>query len=102
MLTDLRDHLVAELERQGKTAWAAEEFAALVASADRPPRGRPDPWGPHPGIHRGRGPPPVWPARAGRRGSARTRGAAPPGSTGYAAPAPSPGCARSGTPGTAW
>ncbi|MEV6491560.1 ribonuclease D, partial [Actinoplanes sp. NPDC051633] len=30
MLTDLRDHLAAELERQGKAAWAAEEFAALV------------------------------------------------------------------------
>jgi ribonuclease D len=55
MLTDLRDHLAAELERQGKTAWAAEEFAALVASADRPPRARPDPWRRTSGIHRVRG-----------------------------------------------
>ena len=56
LLTDLRDHLAAELERQGKTAWAAEEFAALVASADRPPRVRPDPWRRTSGIHRVRGP----------------------------------------------
>ncbi|MCY1140221.1 ribonuclease D [Actinoplanes sp. Pm04-4] len=55
LLTDLRDHLAAELERQGKTAWAAEEFAALVASADRPPRVRPDPWRRTSGIHRVRG-----------------------------------------------
>jgi ribonuclease D len=55
LLTDLRDHLAAELERQGKTAWAAEEFAALVASADRPPRMRPDPWRRTSGIHRVRG-----------------------------------------------
>ncbi|MBU2662379.1 ribonuclease D [Actinoplanes bogorensis] len=55
LLTDLRDHLAAELDRQGKTAWAAEEFAALVASADRPPRVRPDPWRRTSGIHRVRG-----------------------------------------------
>ncbi len=55
LLTDLRDHLAAELERQGKTAWAAEEFAALVAGADRPPRVRPDPWRRTSGIHRVRG-----------------------------------------------
>jgi ribonuclease D len=55
LLTDLRDHLAAELERQGKTAWAAEEFAALVASADRPPRVRSDPWRRTSGIHRVRG-----------------------------------------------
>jgi len=55
LLTDLRDHLAAELERQGKSAWAAEEFAALVASADRPPRVRPDPWRRTSGIHRVRG-----------------------------------------------
>lgn len=55
MLTDLRDHLAAELERQGKAAWAAEEFAALVATADRPPRVRPDPWRRTSGIHRVRG-----------------------------------------------
>jgi ribonuclease D len=55
LLTDLRDHLATELERQGKTAWAAEEFAALVASADRPPRVRSDPWRRTSGIHRVRG-----------------------------------------------
>jgi ribonuclease D len=55
LLVDLRDHLAAELERQGKAAWAAEEFAALVASADRPPRVRADPWRRTSGIHRVRG-----------------------------------------------
>jgi ribonuclease D len=55
LLTDLRDRLAAELDRQGKTAWAAEEFAALVASADHPPRVRPEPWRRTSGIHRVRG-----------------------------------------------
>jgi ribonuclease D len=55
LLTDLRDVLADELERQGKTAWAAEEFAALVAGADRPPKVRPDPWRRTSGIHRVRG-----------------------------------------------
>ncbi|MFC4068079.1 ribonuclease D [Actinoplanes subglobosus] len=55
LLTDLRDMLADELERQDKTAWAAEEFAALVAGADRPPRVRPDPWRRTSGIHRVRG-----------------------------------------------
>jgi len=55
LLTDLRDHLAAELDRQGKTAWAEEEFAALVASTDRAPRVRPDPWRRTSGIHRVRG-----------------------------------------------
>jgi ribonuclease D len=56
MLTDLRDHLAAELDRQGKSAWAAEEFEALVATAGQPPRSRPDPWRRTSGIHRVRGP----------------------------------------------
>ncbi|MDP9819496.1 ribonuclease D [Spirilliplanes yamanashiensis] len=55
MLTDLRDELAAELDRQGKTAWAAEEFAALVASASLPPRARPEPWRRTSGIHKVRG-----------------------------------------------
>jgi ribonuclease D len=55
LLTDLRDVLAEELERQNKTSWAAEEFAALVQSADRPPRVRPDPWRRTSGIHRVRG-----------------------------------------------
>jgi ribonuclease D len=55
LLTDLRDLLAAELDRQGKSGWAAEEFAALVASTDRAPRVRPDPWRRTSGIHRVRG-----------------------------------------------
>ncbi len=55
MLTDLRDELAEELDRQGKSAWAAEEFAALVASASLSPRGRPDPWRRTSGIHKVRG-----------------------------------------------
>jgi ribonuclease D len=55
LLIDLRDRLATELDRQGKTAWAAEEFAALVASADRAPRVKPDPWRRTSGIHRVRG-----------------------------------------------
>ena len=55
LLTDLRDLLAAELERQGKTAWAAEEFETLVASADLPPKTRHEPWRRTSGIHRVRG-----------------------------------------------
>jgi ribonuclease D len=80
LLTDLRDHLAAELERQGKTAWAAEEFAALVAGADRPPRLRPDPWRRTSGIHRVRGARAQSRARAlwyARDGVAARRDAAP-------------------------
>ena len=56
MLTDLRDALADELDRQDKTGWAAEEFAALVASASQPPRVRPEPWRRTSGIHKVRGP----------------------------------------------
>jgi len=55
LLVELRDALAAELERQGKAQWAAEEFAALVAGAGQPPRQRPDPWRRTSGIHRVRG-----------------------------------------------
>ncbi|MFY1701129.1 ribonuclease D [Micromonospora sp. WMMA1923] len=55
MLTDLRDALDAELRRQGKSAWAAEEFAALVLAGTRPPRVRAEPWRRTSGIHRVRG-----------------------------------------------
>jgi ribonuclease D len=55
MLTDLRDALDAELTRQGKSAWAAEEFAALVRNGARPPRVRAEPWRRTSGIHRLRG-----------------------------------------------
>jgi ribonuclease D len=55
LLVDLRDALAAELDAQGKTGWAAEEFAALVAGAGAPPKLRPDPWRRTSGIHRVRG-----------------------------------------------
>ncbi|WP_117666697.1 ribonuclease D [Micromonospora sp. MW-13] len=55
LLTDLRDALDAELTRQGKSAWAAEEFAALVRNGARPPRVRAEPWRRTSGIHRVRG-----------------------------------------------
>ncbi|MBX6356200.1 MAG: ribonuclease D [Micromonosporaceae bacterium] len=55
LLVDLRDALAAELERQGKSQWAAEEFAALAATGAQPPRPRPDPWRRTSGIHRVRG-----------------------------------------------
>ncbi|WP_173055274.1 ribonuclease D [Phytohabitans houttuyneae] len=55
LLVDLRDKLAAELAAQGKDGWAAEEFAALVASGAQPPRQRPDPWRRTSGIHRIRG-----------------------------------------------
>ncbi|MFI7605300.1 HRDC domain-containing protein [Micromonospora sp. NPDC049366] len=55
LLTDLRDALDEELTRQGKSAWAAEEFAALVRAGARPPRVRAEPWRRTSGIHRVRG-----------------------------------------------
>jgi ribonuclease D len=55
LLTDLRDALAAELAQQGKAAWAAEEFAALVLWGTQPPRQRADPWRRTSGIHRVRG-----------------------------------------------
>jgi ribonuclease D len=55
LLVDLRDALGAELARQGKSEWAAEEFAALAATGAQPPRPRPDPWRRTSGIHRVRG-----------------------------------------------
>jgi ribonuclease D len=56
LLLDLRDILAGELERQGKSDWAAQEFAALVATGADPPRARPEPWRRTSGIHRVRGP----------------------------------------------
>ncbi|TDC71077.1 ribonuclease D [Micromonospora sp. KC606] len=55
MLVDLRDALDEELTRQGKSEWAAEEFAALVRTGARPPRARAEPWRRTSGIHRVRG-----------------------------------------------
>lgn len=55
LLVDLRDALAAELRRQGKQDWAAEEFAALVANGAQPPRPRTEAWRRTSGIHRIRG-----------------------------------------------
>ncbi|WP_431918255.1 ribonuclease D [Micromonospora wenchangensis] len=55
MLVDLRDALDAELLAQGKSTWAAEEFATLITWATRPPRVRAEPWRRTSGIHRVRG-----------------------------------------------
>ena len=50
VLLELRDALEAELERQGKLAWAHEEFEAVrLAPAPAP---RTDPWRRTSGIHR--------------------------------------------------
>lgn len=56
LLVPLRDQLAAELARQGKQEWAAQEFASLAATGAAPPRPRPDPWRRTSGIHRVRGP----------------------------------------------
>jgi ribonuclease D len=55
LLLELREALGEELDKQGKTEWAAQEFAALAASAGEPARQRPDPWRRTSGIHRVRG-----------------------------------------------
>ncbi len=55
LLLDLRAVLAEELARQGKSGWAAQEFAALAASGGAPPKPRPDPWRRTSGIHRVRG-----------------------------------------------
>ena len=52
LLVELRDALAAQLDEQGKREWAEEEFAALVAGAQVPPRPRTDPWRRTSGIHR--------------------------------------------------
>jgi ribonuclease D len=50
ILTDLRDALAAQLDEQGKTEWARQEFAAIVAAP--PPAPRADPWRRTSGIHK--------------------------------------------------
>ncbi len=52
LLLDLRDVLAAELEAAGKTAWAQQEFAALVAGVGREVAPRRDPWRRTSGIHK--------------------------------------------------
>lgn len=50
VLLELREAMIAELDRQGKLAWAREEFAALVAAPPAAPRV--DPWRRTSGIHK--------------------------------------------------
>ncbi|MFJ2533850.1 ribonuclease D [Microbacterium maritypicum] len=52
-LIDVRDVLVLELEEQGKTEFAAQEFAATLSRAPKPPRE--DPWRRLSGLHQVRG-----------------------------------------------
>ncbi|HEY8475143.1 MAG TPA: HRDC domain-containing protein [Natronosporangium sp.] len=56
LLVPLRDVLAEELARQGKSEWAAQEFAALAAGAATPAKPRRDPWRRTSGIHKLRGP----------------------------------------------
>jgi ribonuclease D len=50
VLVELRDCLAAQLAEQDKTAWAEQEFAAILAA--RPALPRADPWRRTSGIHR--------------------------------------------------
>jgi ribonuclease D len=50
VLVELRDALAAQLTEHGKTGWAEQEFAAVLAARPAPPR--PDPWRRTSGIHR--------------------------------------------------
>jgi len=50
VLTDLRDALAEQLDAQGKTEWARQEFTAEASAP--PPQPRPDPWRRTSGIHR--------------------------------------------------
>jgi len=50
VLIELRDALAGQLAEHGKTSWAEQEFAAILASKPAPPR--PDPWRRTSGIHR--------------------------------------------------
>jgi ribonuclease D len=49
LLVELREVLVAELERSGKLAWAEQEFAAVLEAGPAVPRS--DPWRRTSGIH---------------------------------------------------
>lgn len=52
-LIDVQDVLIAELAEQGKTEYAAEEFAATLSRPPKPPRE--DPWRRLSGLHQVRG-----------------------------------------------
>ncbi len=51
LLIELRDQLAARLDETGKSSWAEQEFAGLVASAGVTPEPRRDPWRRTSGIH---------------------------------------------------
>ena len=53
VLTDLRDAVAADLERQGKAGWATEEFDSLLGFTG--PEPRTDPWRRTSGMHKVRG-----------------------------------------------
>lgn len=53
VLVDLHDILVEDLNRSGKSAWAEEEFLAVLHQPPAPPRR--DPWRRTSGMHRVRG-----------------------------------------------
>ncbi len=50
LLIELRERLAAELERQGKSEWARQEFEAAVLAVPKPAMA--DPWRRTSGIHR--------------------------------------------------
>jgi ribonuclease D len=50
VLVELRDALAQQLDEQGKTEWARQEFAAVLAA--KPPEPRTEPWRRTSGIHR--------------------------------------------------
>ena len=50
ILTELRDALAEQLDAEGKTEWARQEFAAIAAAPPPPPRI--DPWRRTSGIHK--------------------------------------------------
>jgi ribonuclease D len=50
ILTELRDALADQLDAEGKTEWARQEFAAIAAAPPPPPRI--DPWRRTSGIHK--------------------------------------------------
>lgn len=52
-LVQIRDRFVAELEQQGKTRFAAEEFEAVLTREPKPARG--EPWRRLSGLHQVRG-----------------------------------------------
>jgi ribonuclease D len=52
VLVELRDVLAQELAQQGKSEWARQEFASVLAAAGQPSLPRADPWRRTSGIHK--------------------------------------------------